>query len=279
MIENFVTWTVGREICSFGPVVIRWYSMMFIIGFTLAYWMVSKMYKREGEKEENMGTLLIYLVIGTIVGARLGHCLFYEPHYYLTHPAKILCVWEGGLASHGGTIGVILAMLIYSRRVVHRPYLWIFDRIAGPTALVSCLIRMGNLFNSEIYGHPTDLPWGFNFPLDPHWPGVPCHPTQLYEGGAYLLLFALLMWLYWKRNAAERPGLILGLFFIGCFGSRMLIELVKNPQEDFEAGMLLNMGQLLSLPFVIAGVWLTVRALRRPRVTIAYPNRYADAKS
>lgn len=266
----------------FGPITVRWYGLMFLIGFIAGYRIMWHMFRHEGVQEQWLPTLLIYVVIATIVGARLGHCFFYEWDYYSAHPQKIIAVWEGGLASHGGTIGIILAIFIYSRTVTHRSPLWTFDRLCVPIALVACLIRLGNLFNSEIFGHATTLPWGFKFPLSPDWvahygPDQACHPTQLYEAGVYLALFGLLMWMYWRRNAEERPGLILGVFFIGIFLSRFIIEFVKNPQEEFENGMALNMGQILSVPFVLAGILLIYYAMTRPRKQLTFPDKFPDA--
>lgn len=269
----------GLEI---GPITMRWYGLMFLIGFTAGYFIERRIYRHEGAPEQWMTSLLIWVVAGTIIGARLGHCFFYEWDYYSTHPEKIIAFWEGGLASHGGTIGVILCIIGYSRFTTHRPALWAFDRIVIPIALVGCLIRLGNLFNSEIFGHATTLPWGFMFPLSREWQEVyapmqsACHPTQLYEAACYLLLFGVLMTMYWRYHAERRPGLLLGSFFIGCFLPRILIEFVKNNQEAFEDTMLLNMGQLLSVPFVLAGIFFVWRAMSRPAVKVDYPDKFPD---
>lgn len=258
-----------------GPVAVRWYSLMFLIGFIAGYRIMWHMFRHEGAPEKWLPTLLIYVGVATIVGARLGHCLFYEWPYYSAHPEKILCIWEGGLASHGGTIGIIIAIFIFCKVSAKCSPLWVFDRLCIPIALVACLIRLGNLFNSEIYGHATTLPWGFVFPGS-H--GVPCHPTQIYEASAYLVLFGILMWMYWRRNAEERPGLLLGVFFIWVFAWRFVIEFVKNPQEDFENNMLLNMGQLLSVPFILAGIILVYYAMSHPRKRIDFPDKFPDEK-
>ena len=268
----------GMEI---GPIVIRWYGVMFVIGFSVGYWMLRRMFRHEGAPEDWMPTLLIYVFLATVIGARLGHCFFYEWEYYLAHPEKIIAIWEGGLASHGGTLGIIIAVFIYSKVVTKRSALWTFDRLCIPVAFVACLIRLGNLFNSEIFGHATSLPWGFKFPLSSEWqamygPDLACHPTQLYEAGVYLALFGLLTWMYWKKNSQERPGLLLGIFFIGIFLSRLFIEFVKNPQVEFEKEMALNMGQWLSVPFIIAGVVLIYRSLKRPRLHLDFPDKFAE---
>lgn len=285
MILDYITWNVHPAIYS-GIVEIRWYGLFFVIGFAFGYFLVGKMFKHEGRPAAWLDTLLIYLFVATLVGARLGHCLFYQWDYYSQHPIEIFKVWEGGLASHGGAIGIILAMWIFSRRVTHENILWILDRIVVPIAFVGMLIRLGNLMNHEIYGHATDVPWAFRFIENlREWEhgampiySAPSHPTQLYEAAAYLLLFAILMYMYWRRHAEQRQGLLLGVFFIGTFFSRFFIEFVKNDQVAFEAGMTLNMGQWLSIPFVLAGFWLVVRAMRRPPVPIRYADAAPDTK-
>lgn len=278
---NYIIW-------DFDPVLIdsfislRWYSLMFLIGFLIGYKIVEKMFKHEGAPEKWLGSLLLWVMVGTIVGARLGHVFFYAWDYYSQHPIEILYTWEGGLASHGGAIGVILAVLAFSKFTAKRNALWTFDRLVVAIALVGGLIRLGNLFNSEIFGHATELPWGFMFVNSTEWhdmyAGQACHPTQIYEALCYFALFALLMWMYWKKNAQARPGLILGTFFIGTFLTRFFIEFIKNDQVDFEATMALNMGQWLSVPFILAGIGLIIYALRRPAIHIDFPNRFADEK-
>jgi prolipoprotein diacylglyceryl transferase len=258
---------------------------MFVIGFFIGYKIVEKMYKREGAPESWVSVLLIYAVVATIIGARLGHVFFYAWDYYSQHPIEILYTWEGGLASHGGTIGLMIAVLLYSKFTTHRTPYWTFDRFVIAIAFVGALIRMGNLMNHEIYGHATDLPWGFRFitNIGPWMAGYqapiysdPSHPTQIYEALCYLALFGLLMWMYWKKNAGERPGLIFGVFFIVLFGTRFLIEFIKNPQEEFEVGMALNMGQLLSIPFILMGIYFVIHAFRVPKLPITYPNKFPD---
>ena len=246
---------------------------MFAIGFWLGFNIVAKMFKRDGAPESWVGTLLIYVAIATIVGARLGHVFFYQWDYYSVHPWKILAVWEGGLASHGGAIAIIIAVILFSIFTTKRNPLWTFDRLTVAIALVGSLIRIGNLMNSEIFGHPTDLPWGFMFVRSAEWqalyPGMPCHPTQIYESLTYLALFGLMMWMYWKRNCGDRPGLLFGTFLIGTFATRFFIEFIKNNQVAFEDNMALNMGQILSIPFAAAGIFLVIWALTHKKVT--YP--------
>jgi prolipoprotein diacylglyceryl transferase len=275
---DFIVWNWDPNLIEW-PLTIRWYGLMFAIGFTVGYWIEGKMFKHEGAPESWLGTLLLWVVGGTIIGARLGHVFFYEWERYSQNPIEILYIWHGGLASHGGTIGIIIAVLLFSLITTRRSPLWTFDRLVVPVALVGALIRIGNLFNSEIFGRATDLPWGFMFVRSGEWhalyPGQACHPTQIYEALCYLALFALLMWMYWKKNAESRPGLIFGVFFTVLFSCRFLIEFIKNDQEAFEATMTLNMGQLLSLPFIIAGLALIVRAMLRPPVKLSFPDRYA----
>lgn len=268
---DFITWTVNPDIFTIGSRGIRWYALAFAIGFAVGYKIVERMWKKEDLNPEWLDPLLMYTVIGTIVGARLGHCLFYNPGYYLANPIEILKVWEGGLASHGGTLGIIVAIYFFSKRVSHKNMLWTFDRLVVPTGLVAAMIRFGNLMNHEVYGHPTDVPWGFRFIMNLHqWQqgaepvfSPPSHPTQIYEAICYLLTFALCMWLYFRKDAYKKEGLIFGVFMICIFGSRFFIEFLKNVQEDFEANMTLNMGQWLSIPFVILGCWCVWRALKK----------------
>ncbi|MCC8155105.1 MAG: prolipoprotein diacylglyceryl transferase [Tannerellaceae bacterium] len=268
---NYITWTVDPTIFSIGSREIRWYGLMFAVGFSIGYMIVARMWKKENLNPAWIDSLLIYTVVGTVVGARLGHCLFYNPGYYLANPIEILKVWEGGLASHGGTLGIIIAIYFYSKRVSHKSMLWAFDKLVVPTGLVTAMIRFGNLMNHEIYGHPRDLAWGFRFIENLHaWRmgaepvfSPPSHPTQIYEALVYLLTFILCMWLYFKKEAYKKEGLIFGIFMICIFGSRFFIEFLKNNQEAFEEGMTFNMGQWLSIPFVILGVWCIWRALKK----------------
>ena len=275
---NSIVWNADPMLFTLGPLSVRWYGLAFAIGFTVGYSIVARMFRHEGAPERWLGSLLAFVVIATIIGARLGHVFFYEWDYYSQHPAKILAIWEGGLASHGGTIAIILALFIWSWTVSKKPASWIFDKIVVAIALVGGLIRLGNLMNSEIYGGPTDLPWGFIFVRDGQT--VPAHPTQIYEALCYFALFGLLMWMYWKRNDQERPWLITGIFFIGIFLPRFLIEYVKNVQVASEYEMIarygINMGQLLSIPFILIGVILVVWACTHPRIKMSFPNRYAD---
>lgn len=279
---SYIVWNADPVLID-SFVTVRWYGLMFAIGFWIGFNIVAKMYKHEGAPEKWMGLLLIWVAAGTIIGARLGHVFFYAWDYYSEHPWKILATWEGGLASHGGAIGVIVAVILYSIFTTKRSPLWTFDKLVVAIALVGALIRIGNLMNSEIFGYPTTLPWGFMFVRSAEWhalyEGQACHPTQLYEAFCYLALFGLLMWMYWRKNAQCRPGLIFGTFLVGIFLPRFFIEFIKNDQADFEAGMLLNMGQLLSIPFVLVGVFFIIRAFMRPRITMKFPDKFADEES
>lgn len=271
----FIVWDVKPQIADLGFIELRWYSLLFLLGFIIGYYILSKIFKKEGLPIELLDKLTFYVVISTIIGARLGHCLFYEPEIYLRHPLRMILPFEGtpgkdfhftgyqGLASHGGAIGLLIGLYLYARKF-KRPYLWILDRIAIVTALAAALIRLGNLFNSEIVGTPTDLPWGIKFVrLAP--PGTPLeqitalHPAQLYESICYILIFIFLITLYFRKYPRLKQGIFIGLFFILVFTARFFIEFVKEDQVDFEAGMFLNMGQLLSIPFIITGIILVFR--------------------
>ena len=263
---------------------------MFAIGFLVGYEIVYRIFRHEGARESWVGSLFIYVVVATIVGARLGHVFFYDWGYYSQHLGDIPKIWEGGLASHGGTLGIMIAIWLYSRWVTRKPMLWTFDRLVVPVGFVAALIRVGNLMNHEIYGCETSLPWGFRFVdnLGAWMNGAepvftaPSHPTQIYEAAFYLLTFAICMVMYWRYRAQEREGLIFGVFMLGIFVPRFFIEYIKNVQEPWEIAMRdsigLDQGQLLSIPFIALGIWLIIRAMRRPRVPLEYPNRFADEK-
>ena len=278
MILDFITWDASPVIFSIGPLALRWYGLAFAIGFIIGYNIVAKMFKHEGAPEKWLGILLTYVVVATIIGSRLGHVFFYQWDYYSQHPGEIFKIWEGGLASHGGVIGNFIAVWLFSIFVTKKSVSWTVDRLVVPVAMVAGLIRLGNLMNSEIYGGVTDLPWGFIFVRDGQT--LPMHPTQIYEALCYFALFGVLMWMYWKKNAQERPWLISGVFFIGVFVSRFLIEYVKNVQVGKEIEMIatygINMGQLLSIPFIIMGVVMVIYAMTHPQLKLDYPNKFAE---
>lgn len=258
-----IHWSPDPILFSAGPVKVRWYGLMFVIGFAVGQRLVAWMCRKENKPVEHLDTLLFYIVAGTIVGARLGHCLFYEPLYFLNHPLEIFAVWQGGLASHGGGLGVLIAVWLFSRRYKDYPLLWIIDRAAPAVAFTGALIRIGNLFNSEILGRPSDVPWAFVFERVDL---IPRHPAQLYESLSYLLVSLVGYGLYRRFRYHPPRGLLFGVTLAGIFTARIIWEFFKENQEPFEAGMLMNMGQLLSLPFVAAGIYFVYRALRaRPK--------------
>ena len=276
MFLSFITWAadpvaftipfIGREV--------RWYGIAFAVGFMLGCYIVSKIWKYEKINDAWYDKLFFYVIISATVGARLGHCLFYNPGYYLANPIDMIKIWEGGLASHGGTLGIIIAVWIYSKKVTHKSMLWTFDRLVVPVGFVAALIRLGNLMNHEIYGHVTNVPWAFKFTKSAEWYRLPinsqpCHPTQLYEAFFYILTSCICLWMYWRRKDYNYQGLIFGVFLIGIFLSRFFVEFFKNIQETFEEGMVLNMGQLLSIPFVVAGIWLTYKGLKERKSVLA----------
>lgn len=254
----FVHWNVDPVIFHIWKLDIRWYSLLFVGGFILGWYIFRWFFRREGVKETLLDPLLYTLLIATIVGARLGHCLFYQPDYYLGSWSGFLEIfqpWKGGLASHGGAIALLLGMWWFSRHYGRKnnfDFLWIMDHLCIAVAFAGCFIRLGNLFNSEIYGDVTSLPWGFIFDL--RGETEPKHPTQLYEALSYLVLGLVLVCIYARRLNRTYRGFFFGTFLVGCFGMRFLIEFIKEPQVGFEESMALNMGQLLSLPFILAGI-------------------------
>jgi len=273
-ILSFIHWNVSPEIFSLGPIHVRWYGLLFAVGFLFGYNHGEKMFRHENIDPKWLQSLFIYLIVATVVGARLGHVFFYGWDYYSQHPIEILYIWQGGLASHGGVLGIIVAMVIWSRQVSKRSILWVLDRVVVPSILVAALIRFGNLMNSEIYGVQTSLPWGFIF--ERNGETLPKHPTQLYEALCYLVTFAVIQYMYWKTKAKDFQGMLVGVFFIMVFTARFLIEFIKEDQEAFEATMALNMGQWLSIPFVLTGIVLIVRSLRKGPVL--YQNQVSKVK-
>jgi phosphatidylglycerol---prolipoprotein diacylglyceryl transferase len=266
---NFIHWNASPEIFNLGPLSVRWYGLLFASGFLIGYYIGERMFRSENVNQKWIDTLFFYIIIATIIGARLGHVFFYGWDYYSQNPGEIIKVWHGGLASHGGAIGIIVAMLLYSKYVTKRNIFWTIDRIVVPTALVGAFIRLGNLMNSEIYGIETSLPWGFIF--ERNGEVVAKHPTQIYEALAYFISFGILMFLYWRTRLKYCEGYLTGMFFILIFTARFFIEFIKEDQEAFEAGMALNMGQWLSIPFILGGIFLIIRALKLPEKK--YKNR------
>lgn len=254
-----VIWDVDPNIFSLGPLTVRWYGLLFAASFVIGYQIFVWIYKRENKPEKELSDLIWYMIIGTVVGARLGHCLFYNPSFYFQNPFEIIAVWRGGLASHGAAIGILIAVYFFTKKRPKTTYLWLLDRIVVTVALAAFFIRMGNLFNSEIIGIPTDVPWAFVFTrVD----DVPRHPAQLYEAIGYLLTFVFLFFKYKNNYKKLKDGVIFGYFLILIFGYRIFIEFLKEDQTYFEEGMLLNMGQILSIPLVIAGIYLVFTRLK-----------------
>lgn len=316
----FIDWNPNEIIwrCEFWPIfTLRWYSTFWVIGLLSAYFIVYKLYMQQKLSEEKFEPLFFYCFIGTLVGARLGHCLFYEPDYYLTSlrgfaemilPFRIsedFCKWQfegyAGLASHGGTIGIILMMILYARNVKMKMFT-VIDNVALAVPLVACCIRLGNLMNSEIIGNVTDVPWAFIFHSKEALVNgqlAPRHPAQLYEAIAYLIIFFMQYYIYKKHDLplysqpekkqsgvfvaknknnsatavldeAEKKSFIGKGFYFGftiatIFLFRFFIEFIKKEQVDFEKGMALDMGQILSIPFVILGSWLIINAIQKAK--------------
>lgn len=261
-----IPWDVNPEIFRIGSFAVRWYGLLFASSFLFGYIILSRIFKNENLSDELLDKLTVYVAIGTIVGARLGHCLFYEPGFYLSHPVEILKIWHGGLASHGAAIGIIISIWLFSKNA-KKDFTWTIDRVAIVVALSGFFIRMGNLMNSEIYGVETTLPWGFVFLRNGET--APKHPTQIYEALVYLLIFLLLLWLYWRKKGEHIQGSFISLALILIFVARFFIEFLKEDQVEFESSMKLNMGQWLSIPFTILGcIWLYYSLKQKKRAQI-----------
>lgn len=265
-----IVWDFNPVFVTIGSFEIRYYSLMWAAALLVGAWIFSYFCKKEGRPQSLSDSAFLYIALGTMIGARVGHCLFYEPEYYLLKPWAIITeIRNGGLASHGATIGIIVSIWLCSRKN-KVPVMWMTDRLGVIAPISGALIRFGNLFNSEIIGHQTDMPWGFKF-MRLHR-GLPveqvpaCHPTQLYEALCYILTFLVLWWMYNKTEAPRRRGLMFGVALIGIFLTRFFIEFVKINQVAFEEGMTLNMGQWLSVPFIIIGVASVWYALSHPPV-------------
>lgn len=274
MKDGIINWNIDPEIFTlFDTFPIRYYSLSWAIGCGLCYLIVKKVYQKEKIPLENLEQLTMYILIGGLLGARLGHCFFYEPQYYFQNPLEIFLpirkVGESfkftgfqGLASHGGLTGIVITIIIYVRKTKTN-ILWIMDRVAlGCGAMAAC-IRIGNFMNSEVYGKPTNGNWGVVFERDDL---IPRHPTQLYEAAAYLMIFIVLRFIYKSKKIKRQNGLMVGVFLILMFIARFMIEFVKENQVGFEDSMSINMGQILSIPLILLGfaiiyygesLWLT----------------------
>lgn len=264
MLLQFIHWSVSPEVFPGTWFPVRWYGLLFAAAFFFGYLVLTRIFKHEHKDPKYaiklLDKLAMYMVIATVIGARLGHVLFYEPEFYLSHPLEILMIWKGGLASHGAAIGILIGLWLFSRNT-GKTYLWTLDRIVIVVALGGMFIRLGNLMNSEIFGRPTDLPWAFVFTrVD----DIPRHPTQIYEALSYLAIFLLLHTIYWKKDGKPKPGFLFGLFLVLLFAARFLIEFLKEPQVPFENSMTLNMGQWLSIPFIIIGLVIIFMKTKKP---------------
>ena len=288
----YITWNVDPILFEIGPVSIRWYGLLWAVGLYLNYLIQVKLYKNEGSPDDWADKIFLWMTVGVIVGARLGHCWFYEWHLtddpiqifawtinyrnpYIEHPLWLIKVWEGGLSSHGGAVGVITAAILLEKyqfsknKKIKTSVIWILDKLVIGICVTATLIRFGNLMNSEIYGNPTTMPWGFIFLRDPQVPigadgqPLPCHPTQIYEMMYCIFAFVVTWLMYWKGQCYKKEGLILGTFLVIIFLTRFGLEFMKLDQEAFEAGMILNMGQWLSIPFIIWGAYLIWKALKK----------------
>lgn len=326
-----IDWNIEPQAFSIFGRPIMWYGICWVIGVALTAYVVNKMFNSEKRPQEFFDSFFMYVVVSLIIGARLGHCLFYDPVEYLSSPLSLIKIWEGGLSSHGGAIGMLIGVCLFSlknnRQTINWKYLisgasigavlgWgayiishlseninyldfgnslmlgtiimgisigicvyliydsspmcivMLDRLIVGVCIGATFIRLGNLMNSEIFGVPTTLPWGFNFYRSTEWVlngSLPSHPTQIYEALTYFCIFLFTMFLFWKTKAKEKTGLIIGISLIGIFGSRILVESIKNLQVGFEQNMILNLGQLLSIPFVLWGIYLVYYAFRSTR--------------
>ena len=273
-----INWSFDAEIIP-GYRTPNWYGLLFVSGMVLGYFVIRAMFKREKISNDLLDKLVMYMVPATVIGARLGHVLFYGPYWgedgYFSHPWEIVKIWEGGLASHGAAITILFALWYFSKKTVKKPYLWILDRIAAPIAIAGAFIRLGNLVNHEMVGYITDVPWGFrflhhdclNFSNGQYlcdWSEIPVrHPAQLYEAICYFISFGVLLFLYWRKDKWKQEGYIFGVFLLLIFGFRFLIEFLKEGQTARDEVLLLNTGQMLSIPFVLIGIFLIYRSTKR----------------
>lgn len=278
MLSLFITWNASPEVFTIPGIdwPVRWYGLSWALAFIGSHFFMNRIFKKEGRTDKQLDLLTLYIVIATVLGARLGHCLFYDFAYYSQHPLEILKVWEGGLASHGGAIGIVIGMWLYCRKT-KESWLWLFDRLVVVVPLASMCIRFGNLMNSEIVGKVTNVAWGFKFlrndedmaNLAQFGTEIPVrHPTQLYEALFYSVLFVLFYWLWKHKRTAVGPGFMFGLFCVLMFSFRFLMEFMKENQSAFEDALPINMGQILSLPFIALGIFMIARSRKLSQQTI-----------
>jgi len=275
-ILTYITWDIDPDIFTF-PIInhpLRWYGLFFASAFLIGQQIMYFIYKKEGRPIAEVDKLTVYMVVATIAGARLGHVLFYNPMYYFQNPHKIIMVWEGGLASHGGVIGVLITLYLFARKT-KVSYLWVLDRVSIVAALIFCMIRLGNLMNSEMIGTPTNLFWGFIFMSKDN---VPRHPAQLYEAIHYFMSFIFLFWIWARQKDRMKNGFLFSLALIIMFSLRLVDEFFKINQEQFEDGMILNMGQLLSIPFILIGIVILTLTIGKKQETISANKIVVDAE-
>lgn len=277
-----INWSVDSEIID-GFRTPNLYGLLFVTGLVIGYFVVKRMFKKENISDDVLDKLVVYMILATIIGARLGHVLFYGPYFdkfengflvergYFSHPEDIIKIWEGGLASHGAAIAILISLFVFSRKISKKPFLWILDRISAPIAIGGTFIRLGNLVNHEMVGDVTSVPWGFrflhhdcSFPYDCTWEQIPVrHPAQLYEAICYFIAFLILLFLYWKKDKWKQPGFVFGSFLVLIFFARFVVEFIKLGQTARDETLFLNTGQILSIPFVLAGILLIFNASKK----------------
>ncbi|MGI6718002.1 MAG: prolipoprotein diacylglyceryl transferase [Bacteroidales bacterium] len=254
-IFNYINWNFNPKVFPNSNIHIVWYGVLFALGLYLGYLSVVKTFKKENALQKELDKISLWIFLAVVIGARLGHCLFYEPSYYLSNPIEILKIWEGGLASHGAAIALIITVIILGKKYKFDP-IWFFDRLVIGVAIAGAFIRLGNFTNSEIYGIETSLPWGVVFFRNGET--VPKHPTQIYEAISCIITYIVLIVIYKRKQSKPKRGFLFGLFLIMIFAFRFLVEFIKNPQVSFENSLTLNMGQILSIPFIIAGIFFMI---------------------
>ncbi len=250
--EHFI-WNVNPNILELGPLQLRWYGLLFVGSFFLGLMILAKIYKREGKDPAVLDAMLIYVMVGAVLGSRLVHCFFYEPEFYLSRPLEILKVWKGGLACHGGLAGVLIALYLFAKRY-QTSYMWLLSRVSIPGALTAAFVRFGNLFNSEILGLPSDKPWAIIFARVDM---VPRHPVQLYEAFSYMIIFLLLIAIYRKVTPSFATKILPGVFLVTLFTARFFLEYTKTRQAAYTTDLPFTTGQLLSIPYILLGIlWM-----------------------
>lgn len=273
MIEPLsIVWNFDPVLFSVGSFEIRYYGLMWALAILVGAKFFDNFCKREGLPASVSESIFVYGALATIIGARLGHCLFYDTMDYLREPWTIITGFrDGGLASHGAAMGLLVGLWLFSRKN-KLPYIWSLDRVMIPVGIGGALVRLGNLFNSEIFGTSTTQPWGFEFLRSSLWvqefAPAAVHPTQIYEALCYLVTFGILCWLYYAKDLARRrPGILFGIGLIGTFLTRFFIEYIKVEQGAFEQGWVLDMGQWLSIPFIVLGAYMIYWGATRPEMT------------